>query len=486
MNNLKSLCLAASIATLLSTSPSNASPWASPGDSSLRSDVELLAHHGLISGPVNSWPMSWKQITRDFYKADSMTLPTYVSHALNRVRNKIPGEVNVKAKAYYTNKVQFFRGFEDEARSKAEIEGAVEVNLDSTSLHIEARYNDNEDFNLDGSYISQEIGNWSAYAGAVDRWWGPGQETTTLLSTNARPMPSIGIRRVTSKPFQTKWLSWMGPWDAEVFVSKMDKDRYIPEPIFVGMRFNFEPIENFEVGLARTLMLCGEARVCNFKTWTNGLIAVGDLDNIGSAAEQPGNQLAMLNLSYSFSLDEKLSMKLYAEGTAEDLVAVVPYTYSRLIGVSIDGPYGENGSQIRLTAEYSDTTGSLAWLYGEHRKGVMYNHFIYQSGYRYYDRVIGHSLDSNSKHVSLKATNIKMNGWEYSMKYQNILVNSENNSKNQLSANRENINSFSLNIKTLTNIGEIQFNSRIMDNEINTPLENKPNVQFNASWSIDF
>jgi len=485
MKRYKNTFLAVCLATIFSVTNTQASPWANPGDGSLRSDVEVLARYGLISGPVNNWPMSWKQITRNLYKADELVLPSYVNDSLMRVREKIPNQVNVKVKAYYTSKDDFFRGFEDSSRGKAEIEPGVEFNLDDTSVHINASYNDNQDFNLDGSYISHELGNWSAYVGSVERWWGPGRETTTLMSTNARPMPSIGIRRLESKPFKSKWLSWMGEWSGEIFVSKMDQNRHIPKPIFVGMKLAFEPIKNFEVGLARTLMLCGEGRACGSKQWIHGLIAVGDLDN-KDPIQQPGNQLAMLDLSYSFSLKENINVKLYAEGSAEDIVVVAPYTYSRLIGASFYGAVGNKGDQYRITTEYSDTVGSLVWFIGEQRKGVMYNHFIYLNGYRYYDKVLGHSLDSNSIYISLKTTLIKSNGWEYSLKYQNMLLNTENSSKNHLSASRERINSLRLNIKAQTNFGEIQLNSQIMDNAINTPLENKFNVNIHASWAIEF
>jgi hypothetical protein len=486
MKSYKNTFLAVCLTTLFSVTNTQASPWANPGDGSLRSDVEVLARYGLISGPVNNWPMSWKQITRNLHKADEMVLPSFVNVALMRVKEKIPNKVNVKAKAYYTNKVDFFRGFEDSSRGKAEIESGVEFNMDDTSVHINASYNDNEDFNLDGSYLSHEFGNWSTYVGSVERWWGPGRETTTLMSTNARPMASIGIRRVESKPFKSKWLSWLGEWSGEIFVSKMDQNRHIPKPIFVGMKLAFEPIKNFEVGLARTLMLCGQGRACGSKQWIQGFIGIGDLDNIGTEETQPGNQIAQIDLSYSFALNENLNVKLYAEGSAEDIIVVLPYTYSRIIGASLYGPLGFNGDQFRITSEYSDTTGSLAWLYGEHRKGVMYNHFIYHTGYRYNDRVLGHSLDSNSKYVSLNATLTKANGWEYSLKYQNILINSENDTKNHLSNFRERINSLSLNLKVQTKIGEIRLNSRIMDNEINTKFENKVNIGINTSWAITF
>ena len=465
---------------------SYASPWATPGDSTLRNDVEILARYGLISGPVNNWPMSWKQISRNLYKADEMVLPSYVNIALMRVKEKIPAKINVKAKAYYTSEVDYFRGFEDTSRAKAEVESTIEFNVEDTSVHLTASYNDDEEFNLDGSYLSHDFGNVSVYAGSVERWWGPGRETTTLLSTNARPMPSIGIRRVEAKAFKSKWLSWLGPWSGDIFVSKMEKDRDIPAPVFVGMKFSLEPIKNFEVGVARTLMLCGEGRICNFKSWTHGLIAVGDLDNRGSREESPGNQLAMLDLSYSFAMKNGLNVKLYAEGTAEDLIVVVPYTYSRLIGATFFGAYGETGNHFRFTTEYSDTTGSLAWLYGEHRKGIMYNHSLYTSGYRHYDKVIGHSLDSNSKYISLKAAIVRADGWEYSLKFQNILVNSENDNKNKLSLSRERINSLNINVITQTNIGRIQLDGRIMDNEVNTPLEDSVNFTVGLTWDIGY
>ncbi|MBT6031287.1 MAG: hypothetical protein HOH19_01820 [Kordiimonadaceae bacterium] len=486
ISDIKKIITVSIIFFLNSFSLSYSSPWANVGDIALRNDVEIIARYGLISGPVNKWPMSWKQITANLYKADVMELPSYVRMSLARVREKVPAKINVKAKAYYTSKVDYFSGFEETSRTRAVIESTLELNMEDTSVHVTASYNDAENFNLDGSYLSHEFGNISAYVGAVERWWGPGRETTTLLSTNARPMPSIGLRRVELKPFKSKWLSWMGPWSGDIFISKMDKDRTISSPIFVGMKLGFEPIRNFEIGLSRTLMLCGEGRICNFKSWTNGLIAFGDLDNRGPREQQPGNQLAMLDLSYSFTLKDNMNVKLYAEGTAEDIVVAAPYTYSRLIGASFYGPFGTNGSSYRFTTEYSDTTGSLAWFLGEHRKGVMYNHSLYETGYRYNNKVIGHTLDSNSKYISLKATLHQLNGWQYSLKYQNVTVNTEGDNKNILSISRENINSLTLNVTVPTKLGHLLFDGRIMDNEINTPLENKVNIRVGFMWDVGF
>jgi len=71
MKRYKRILLSSLMTYSLTLTPSLSSPWANPGNSSLRSDIELLSQYGLITGPVNNWPMSWKQITRDFHKAES-------------------------------------------------------------------------------------------------------------------------------------------------------------------------------------------------------------------------------------------------------------------------------------------------------------------------------------------------------------------------------------------------------------------------------
>ena len=97
--------------------------------------------------------MSWKQITANLYKADVMELPSYVRMSLARVREKVPAKINVKAKAYYTSKVDYFSGFEETSRTRAVIESTLELNMEDTSVHVTASYNDAENFNLDGSYL---------------------------------------------------------------------------------------------------------------------------------------------------------------------------------------------------------------------------------------------------------------------------------------------------------------------------------------------
>ncbi|WP_339862395.1 capsule assembly Wzi family protein [Paremcibacter congregatus] len=445
--------------SMLSTAV-QASPWAAVGDMQLRNDVEVLARHGVIAGPVNTWPISWKQITRGLSRTGEMDLPAYVRLAAMRVKEKIPGEFRAAAHLQLTNNPAIVRGFAKTARNDLDVSATFEYNNDNsgTTVHLEGGYRkgDGEDYaHLDGSYLSQDWGNWSVYAGAFDRWWGPGRESTLILSNNARPMPSVGLRRIEPKAFESKWLSWIGPWQWDMFVAKMEEDRHIPNALVAGMRLSFEPIENFEVGLSRTMQLCGDGRPCGFNIWTRALISVGDLDNTGTANE-PGNQLASIDLAYSMAVGERTSLKLYAEGTAEDQNVVLPFQFAKLIGASLYGPYGDDGASWRLTTEYSDTTSRHAWLFGKQRYNVIYRHFIYGTGYRYKTRSIGHSLDNDSRLLSVVTQYQSPNGWEYTAKYHHVKINIDGKGGNSVSLPNETMDIFEASMQGDAGVGNFK------------------------------
>ncbi|MCF6217052.1 MAG: capsule assembly Wzi family protein [Emcibacter sp.] len=475
---------------LISCGLVQASPWAAVGDMQLRNDVEILARHGVISGPVNTWPISWKQITRNLSRTPEMDLPPYVRHAVMRVKGKIPGKLRMSVRMQATNNPAIVRGFASTARNDLDADATLEYNnSDSgTTLHIQGGYRkgNGEDYaHLDGSYISQDIGNWSAYAGAFDRWWGPGRESTLILSNNARPMPSVGLRRIEPKAFKTKWLSWMGPWQWDMFVARMEEDRFIANPLFVGMRLTFEPIKNFEVGLSRTLQLCGEGRPCGFQSWTKALISVGDLDNTGTVNE-PGNQLASIDLAYSFSLGGNNSLKIYAEGTAEDQNVILPFQFAKLLGVSIYGPYGNKGAKWRITTEFSDTVSRNVWLFGKQRFNLIYRHFIYQTGYRFKGRALGHSLDNDSRLFSIITQYQNSSGWEYIVKYHHVKINIDGTGNNTVSVPKKNMDIFEASIQR--DIGFGNFKVGLRHNSDGIPVLGNEGAfsSISISWEINY
>lgn len=465
-------------------SKANSQQWASPGDTELRRDIELLKTYDIIDGPLNTWPISWKQITANINLNDDDHLPVHVMRAIDRVKAKIPrkgfyGSATLRA----TNEPKLIRGFSDTARSKADLSAGVGVTEENFEVHVNVNYRDqvtNNHVNFDSSYAAMHLGNWSLYAGAMERWWGPGQENTLLLGTNARPMPSIGLRRNEPKAFKSKWLSWMGPWTWDMFVANMGDDRVIPDALMAGMRLGFEPINNLEVGLSRTLQLCGLNRPCDFNTWTKAIIAVGDLDNTGTANE-PGNQLASIDLSYSFNIGKK-SVKLYAEGTAEDEHVVVPFQYSRLIGAKVTSAIGEAGDMLTFNVELSDSGDVEAWFFGRRRPGVMYNHSIYGTGHRYDGRTIGHSLDTDSKLASLSAIYTRSGGDTYSIRFNIGTINWDDTLRNIVSAQRQKYKSVEISVSKNFEIGHFEVYGSIQSETLTLTQGVLPKFQGGMVW----
>ena len=488
LKKYKLLCAGAVFSLLASVQMVQASPWAAVGDMQLRNDVEILARHGVISGPVNTWPISWKQITRNLSRTPEMDLPPYVRLAAMRVKEKIPGKLRTTVRIQATNNPAIVRGFATTARNDLDANATLEYNnSDSgTTIHIQGGYRkgNGEDYaHLDGSYLSQDMGNWSAYAGAFDRWWGPGRESTLILSNNARPMPSVGLRRIEPKAFETKWLSWMGPWQWDMFVARTEANRHIPNSILAGMRLSFEPVKNFEVGLSRTMQLCGKGRPCGFSTWAKAFIVVGDFEN---KAGDPGNQLASIDVAYTRSIGERSTVKFYLEGTGEDEYYLLPFRFAKLVGVSAYGPYGDDGAQWRTTVEFSDTKQTLVWLLGERLNDVIYEHSTYRTGYRYKGRAIGHSLDNDSKLITVVAQYQNSNGWDYTVKYHRANINVDGTGKNTVSLTRKDINIFEVSIQGDIGFGDMKVDLRHASDSIPSLGHKGSFTSVGVSWIQKF
>ena len=130
---------------------------------------------------------------------------------------------------------------------------------------------DGEDVRLDGSYVAGKFGNWIVTLGAQDRWWGSGWEGSLILSNNARPVPAISLDRAVSEPFETKWLSWLGPWRLyDVHGPHGRRPRGLRHTrCCIGMRISARPLDGLEISVERTAQWCGEGRSCTWDDFRN-------------------------------------------------------------------------------------------------------------------------------------------------------------------------------------------------------------------------
>ena len=256
-----------------------------------------------------------------------------------------------------------------------------------------------EGLNLDGSYIAARLGNWSVSLGKVDRWWGPGWDGSLILSTNARPIPAVSFARRIAKPFENKWLSWIGPWTFSSFIGKMEEERTIPNPFLWGMRSEFNPtiLDGLEVGVFRMIQLGGQGRPEGFSTWVDAFLSQDNYGaNTGSndRSKEPGNQLAGIDFRWKVF---DLPFAVYGQVVGEDEDKFLPN--SLMFQYGMEGWKNLGNSTLRLFAEYADLT-SYWWTGDPRTRNISYNHHIYRDGYRYYGRPVGHWADTDSQLIS--------------------------------------------------------------------------------------
>ena len=385
--------------------------WAGPnipaGDLALRHDVQRLASYGVIKGTVTTWPLAWGPILSDINNADATQMPPAIVDALVRVKQRAnwetrTDELTFDARIGFADNATRIRSFQETPRGRAEVSAGINWIGNWLSADLNVQYvdsaRDDEDVRVDDSMVGIVLGNWSMAASTQQRWWGPGWDGSLILSNNARPLPSLTIDRVFTDAFETKWLSWIGPWDISVMFGLFEEEREIPNAQLFGMRFNFRPLPSLEIGLSRTAQWCGDGRPCDLETFSNLLIG---RDNRGGEGinpdNEPGNQLAGIDFRWTPNFLDS-SLGLYGQLIGEDEAGGFPSRYLGQFGVDWSGYLFERWSS-QVFAEYAGT--SCQFHESSKLYNCGYNHAIYQTGYRYRGRPVGHGADNDAELFSV-------------------------------------------------------------------------------------
>ena len=401
-----------------------AEPWVGPGDMALRHDLQQLADAGLLRSPTMSWPLPWSDIRKDIDAADASTFSPRLRSALGRMQKRAAlettvNDIDLAVAVAGTTDPWALRSFEDAPREEGELAvaaGWVGKQFSwKLSAGVVANPDDGQDFRPDGSYVAMNLGNWNLSAGYLDRWWGPGWEGSLILSTNARPLPSIGIDRNETRPFTWPVLRWLGPWRFSTFMGQLEDDRDYPEALLFGMRFESRPLPSLQIAASRSAQWCGEGRPCDLGTF--GDLLTGN-DNDQPLADQPGNQLAGFDVRWSWP-GGRVPLALYAQAIGEDEAGFMPSKYLGLFGAEGWGEW--RSLSWRAHAEYADTACDFPTSPPEF--GCAYTNSIYTSGYRYRGRVLGHTIDADGESIGAGLLLVEASGDQWNLLARNVKLN---------------------------------------------------------------
>jgi hypothetical protein len=415
-----------------------ADPWLAPGNEALRSDIQLLADAGIIRGPITTWPLSWPDISRDVLAAGDAKLDESTSAALIRVQRLAReasgrGFTGAGIRASGSHEPTELRSFADSPREEGELALRAGWLGDYAAVNLQAAVvadpDDDRQIRPDGSYLGVNVGNFMISAGWMERWWGPGWDGSLILSTNARPIPSLTLERNYTDPFKTKLLSWIGPWRASIAVGQAEEhDVAVAKVRFMAARVNFRPRPWLELGLTRTAQWCGEGRPCGWQSFKDMLLGQDNEVVDGSVDDQPGNQMAGYDMRLR-SPWKALPVAFYTQWIGEDEAGGLPSKFLGLVGVEGWASTGWGG--LRLRAEYADTT--CTFTREEPDFNCAYRNGVYPQGYAYRGRVIGHSLDNDSRMWSLGALLGRLDGSSYSLTVRSARINRDGTGDHSIS-----------------------------------------------------
>ena len=409
---------------ILGLSNARAAPWAEVGDAQLRSDIETLAMAGVIDNLTTQWPLPWTRILDRLAVSGSLTgQPPAVVAAAERIRHQAAGQMVQDTSSFSayldaTNAPEVVRGFDALGRQNVQTQGTLSWNGESTFIQLSAGLQSHDHFDtesllLDGTYIAKQINGAAIYAGYMTHWWGPGWISALSLSNNARPIPQIGISRIDSSPFKSKFLSWMGPWQAEFFVGVMDGDNIPTHTLVDGLRFNFNPLPGLDIGLERMDEACGRGHPCNPANYFN----LQNNDTNPSKTNDQGD----FDIKYSRKLGA-VDVSAYLQVMNEDSNPFYHSGTSHLFGLTGWVPVGQ--TRVRITAEFTDTIPTQQIFgFGDYFYGFAYNDYKYPGGMRYRDRALGFSLDSDSKLATLQASWLGAHDITWTLSYHHADLN---------------------------------------------------------------
>ncbi len=451
-----------------------------PGDLRVRHDIELLNDTGAMNITATAWPIAWGEISTALSSVDKRELTSSQAAAFDRLSAQSHDSLEadfltVDLRVSAGENPRFIRSFENTPRDELEIAAKLSwvgerftVNLQGTVVDDPF---DGDEIRPDGTFVGVALGNWVLTAGWQERWWGPGRDGSLILGTNHRPAPGITLQRNNSAPFETPWLSWMGPWTLTTFMQQLDDSRAVNDALLFGVRGSIRPLKGLEIGLSRTAQWCGDDRPCSLSTFGD-LLAGRDNRGVNVDPEdEPGNQLGGIDIRWS--LPKNIPVAAYMQWIGEDGRGGGGGvgSWMRQLGVEFYGNLG--GLSHRTHIEVTDSMCREGGFgFSDKKPNCSYEHPIYANGYRYRGKSMGHGMDGDGLSYSIGTTLVQSAGHVWNVSLRHMELNREGSPQpgHTISPNALDLTDVQVSYQRDTAIG--RFSIAAGHAEIDDPLSN--------------
>lgn len=370
-------------------------------DENLRTDLNWLNQQGVIQISTSTWPLSGDEIQRALSQAQvsNNTQQKVVNSVLNTLQaDNATVKVGLHAGTDLKTVPQAFGD-----NQKSQYQAAVEFNAGGENWDAKIRVNgekdpliDNgHDVNVEGSYIAGKLWNQWVVAGQIPTYWGPGHDGSLIRGDASRPVYGVTVQRAVQNAFETKWLSWIGPWQYQVFAGQLDDYKAVPDTKLIGLRLTAQPLPYLELGASRAFQIGGEGQPNSFKAYWNAMIGKDNgCDESGCTGDKnASNQIAGFDGRLLLQPLLNVPISLYTQFVGEDEAGGLPAKYMYLGGADLSSSY--KNIPYQLYAEWADTrtNGDV--------KGISYSHHQYTDGYYQHGFPLGHAMGGDGQMYSV-------------------------------------------------------------------------------------
>lgn len=366
-------------------------------DANLRTDLNWLNQQGVIQISTSTWPLSGNEIQRALSQAkvSNNTQQKVINSVLNALQ---ADNETVKLGLHAATDLKTIpQTFAD--NQKSQYQAAVEFNAGGESWDAKLRVNGEKDplinhghdANVEGSYIAGKFWNQWVVAGQIPTYWGPGHDGSLIRGDASRPVYGVTAQRAVQNAFETKWLSWIGPWQYQAFAGQLDDYKAVPDAKLIGLRLTAHPFPALEIGASRAIQWGGDGRSESLSSLWDAF--TGTKDNGGTGKADPSNQIAGFDGRLSLQPLLDVPVSLYGQFVGEDEAGGLPAKYMYLGGVDFSSSY--NNMPYQLYAEWADTRTN-----GEIRS-ISYTHTTYKDGYYQHGFPLGHGIGGDGQIYSV-------------------------------------------------------------------------------------
>lgn len=365
-------------------------------DENLRNDLNWLNHQGVIQISTSTWPLSEEAVIKAIQDANinNKTQQKVVESVLAHVKSQNESfRVNLFAE---TDPQYLPQKFGDNTKSQYQV--GVQLKSSGENWAGQLKINAENDLiidhdqkvNIEGSYLAGKFWNQWVVAGQIPTYWGPGHDGSLIRGDASRPVYGLTLQRADQAAFETKWLSWIGPWQYQVFAGQLDDYKAVPDAKLIGMRLTIQPLPYLEIGASRMLQWGGEGKLNSFSSlWE----ALKGNDNFDDRSLDKSNQLAGVDARVNLTHWFDIPISLYTQVIGEDEAGYLPSRKFYSAGAEYSSSYRD--LPVQIYTEWTDTrTNGEVW-------GYTYRHGDYKDGYYQHGYPLGHGIGGDSQMYSI-------------------------------------------------------------------------------------